>query len=106
MERQMGVYMLLCGGGTLYTGWTNDLERRISAHMSGRGCKYTASHQPVQLVYFEPQPSRSAALRREHQIKQLSRAQKDALRAGWPDQPSQGETEKETAPENETPQTL
>ena len=47
-----------------------------------------------------------AALRREHQIKQLSRAQKDALRAGWPDQPSQGETEKETAPENETPQTL
>ena len=79
MERQMGVYMLLCGGGTLYTGWTNDLERRLSAHMSGRGCKYTASHQPVQLVYFEPQPSRSAALRREAAIKRLPRAQKQAL---------------------------
>ena len=54
MERQMGVYMLLCGGGTLYTGWTNDLERRLSAHMSGRGCKYTASH--LSLIHILRRP--------------------------------------------------
>ena len=100
------VYMLLCGDGTLYTGMTDDVPRRLRAHQLGRGAKYTRGRGPLTLVYTQEQPSRSAALRREHQIKQLSRAQKDALRAGWPDQPSQGETEKETAPENETPQTL
>lgn len=100
------VYMLLCGDGTLYTGMTDDVPRRLRAHRSGRGAKYTRGRGPLTLVYTQEQPSRSAALRREYQIKQLSRAQKDALRAGWPDQPSQGETEKETAPKNETPQTL
>lgn len=88
------VYMLLCGDGTLYTGMTDDVPRRLRAHQSGRGAKYTRGRGPLTLVYTQEQPSRSAALRREHQIKQLSRAQKDALRASWPDQPSQGETEK------------
>lgn len=100
------VYMLLCSDGTLYTGMTDDVPRRLRAHRSGRGAKYTRGRGPLTLVYTQEQPSRSAALRREYQIKRLSRAQKDALRSGWPDQPSQGETEKETAPESETPQTL
>lgn len=90
------VYMLLCGDGTLYTGMTDDVPRRLRAHQSGRGAKYTRGRGPLTLVYTQEQPSRSAALRREHQIKQLSRAQKDALRSDWS---SQDETEKETAPE-------
>ena len=88
------VYMLLCGDGTLYTGMTDDVPRRLRAHQSGRGAKYTRGRGPLSLVYTQEQPSRSAALRREHQIKQLSRAQKDALRAEWPRQDG---TEKETA---------
>ena len=93
------VYMLLCGDGTLYTGMTDDVTRRLRAHQSGRGAKYTRGRGPLTLVYTQEQPSRSAALRREHQIKQLSRAQKDALRSGWSNQPGQSEREKETAPE-------
>ena len=59
------VYILRCGDGTLYTGCTNDLPRRLQAHQSGRGAKYTRSRLPVELVYQEAVPDRSAALRRE-----------------------------------------
>ena len=57
------VYILRCGDGTLYTGCTNDLPRRLQAHQSGRGAKYTRSRLPVELVYQEAVPDRSAALR-------------------------------------------
>lgn len=77
------VYILLCGDNTLYTGITQDVNRRLAAHRTGRGAKYTRGRGPLSLVYVEAQPDKSAALRREHQIKSLTRAQKDALRAGW-----------------------
>jgi putative endonuclease len=70
------VYMLKCADGTLYTGWTTDLERRLQAHNSGRGAKYTRGRRPVRLVYREEQPDRSAAQKREAAIRRLSRAGK------------------------------
>ena len=76
------VYILRCGDGTLYTGITNDLPRRLAAHSSGRGAKYTRGRLPVELVWHEEQPDKSAALRRELQIKALSRAEKLRLIAG------------------------
>lgn len=76
------VYILRCGDGTLYTGCTNDLARRLAAHSAGRGAKYTRARLPVALVYQEPAADRSQALRREAAIKALSRAQKLALIRG------------------------
>lgn len=73
------VYMLRCGDGSLYTGCTNNLPRRLEAHRSGRGAKYTRSRLPVTLAYHEAAADRSAALRREAAIKQLKRPQKLAL---------------------------
>ena len=73
------VYMLRCGDGTLYTGITDDVERRLAAHRSGTGAKYTRGRGPLELVYTEEQPDKSAALRREVQIKKLRRDQKEAL---------------------------
>ena len=73
------VYILRCGDGSLYTGCTNDLPRRLRAHQSGRGAKYTRSRLPVELIYQEPAADRSAALRREAAIKRLSRTGKQAL---------------------------
>ena len=77
------VYMLLCGDGTLYTGITNKLANRLALHQQGRGAKYTKGRGPLQLVYTEGQPDKPSALRREYQIKHLTRAQKDALCAAW-----------------------
>ena len=73
------VYMLQCGDGSLYTGSTTDLNRRLAAHSSGRGAKYTRSRLPVELVYWEEVPDWSAALRREAAIKGLPRKKKLAL---------------------------
>ena len=73
------VYMLLCGDGTLYTGITDDVDRRLAAHRSGKGAKYTRGRGPLELVYTEEQPDKSAALRREIEIKRLRREQKEAL---------------------------
>ena len=73
------VYMLRCGDGSLYTGWTNNLTARLAAHQSGRGGKYTRSHLPVVLAYYETLPSRHEAMDRERQIKGLSREEKLAL---------------------------
>ena len=78
------VYLLRCGDGSLYTGCTNDLARRLRAHQSGRGAKYTRSRLPVELVYREEAADRSAALRREAAIKRLTRAEKLALAASRP----------------------
>ena len=70
------VYILKCRDGTLYTGITNDLERRLTAHNSGKGANYTRARRPVRVVYHEPVADKSAALRREHAIKKLSRTAK------------------------------
>lgn len=70
------VYILRCGDGSLYTGWTNHLEERVAAHQAGRGAKYTRGRGPVELVYWERFSTREEAMRREYAIKRLSRADK------------------------------
>ena len=70
------VYILRCADGTLYTGATDDVARRVSVHNSGKGAKYTRGRCPVEVVYTEECDSFSAALKREYAIKQLTRAQK------------------------------
>ena len=70
------VYILECSDGTLYTGWTTDIQKRLNIHNAGKGAKYTRSRLPVKLVYSEQFDSKSDALRREYQIKQLAKAQK------------------------------
>jgi putative endonuclease len=72
-------YLLLCADSTLYCGITNDLEKRLAAHNAGAGAKYTRGRTPVRLAYSEPCADKSAALRREREIKGLSRAAKLAL---------------------------
>ena len=66
------VYMLRCRDGSLYTGWTNDLEKRLKAHNSGSASKYTRTRLPAELVYFEEWESKEAAMSREWHIKRLS----------------------------------
>lgn len=73
------VYMLRCGDGTLYTGVTDDVPRRLAVHRSGKGAKYTRGRGPLELVYQEQVPDRSAALRREYQIKRMPKQEKEAL---------------------------
>ena len=73
------VYILRCADGSLYTGCTNDLELRLAAHNAGKGAKYTASRRPVRIVYVEPAASKSAALKRELQIKRWGKSRKEAL---------------------------
>ena len=70
------VYVLRCIDGTLYCGWTNDLDRRVEQHRTGRASRYTRSRLPVELAWSRRMPSRSAAMREEARIKRLSRAQK------------------------------
>ncbi len=72
-------YVLRCGDGSLYTGWTNDLERRLQTHNEGRGGKYTRSRLPVKLAYYEEFGTKEEAMRREWEIKQLKRTQKEEL---------------------------
>lgn len=76
MEKNWQVYILECGDGTLYTGITTDLNRRLEAHRAGKGAKYTRGRGPLELRYTEPCDGYAAALRREYAIKQLSRAEK------------------------------
>ena len=72
-------YIVQCNDGSLYTGWTNDLDRRIQTHNAGHGAKYTRSRLPVTLVYFEEHPTKEAAMSREFHIKKMSRDEKLAL---------------------------
>lgn len=74
--------MVCCADGTLYTGCANDVESRVEAHNRDRGARYTRGRGPVRLVYVEACESRTAALRREHAIKRLPRAAKQALISG------------------------
>lgn len=69
-------YILECADGTLYTGWTNDLEKRLKAHSSGKASKYTKTRLPVKLVYFEQHETKHDAMSREVKIKLLTRAEK------------------------------
>ncbi|MCH3965336.1 MAG: GIY-YIG nuclease family protein [Clostridium sp.] len=73
------IYILKCSDGTLYTGYTNNIKRRIEAHNSGKGAKYTRGRRPVKLVYFEQYTTKQDALRREYEIKHLSRTEKIRL---------------------------
>ena len=70
------VYILRCNDDSLYTGWTNNLEKRIKAHSNGKGAKYTKARLPVELVYFEEYENKIEAMRREYAIKQLKRKEK------------------------------
>jgi putative endonuclease len=73
------VYVLECADGTLYTGYTTNVERRVAEHEAGEGAKYTRGRTPVELVHVETFASRSAAQSREYAIKQLSRGEKERL---------------------------
>lgn len=72
-------YILECSDGTLYTGWTNDIEKRVRAHNEGKGAKYTKSRRPVRLVHVEEFESKIDAMKREYEIKQMSRRKKELL---------------------------
>lgn len=69
-------YIVKCRDGSLYTGWTNDLEKRVRAHNSGKGAKYTKSRAPVELLYYEGFYTKREAMRREYEIKTLSAKEK------------------------------
>ena len=73
------VYMLRCADGSLYTGWSNDLERRLARHRAGTASRYTASRLPVELAMAAAMPDRSSAMREEARIKRLDRSAKLAL---------------------------
>lgn len=72
-------YILKCRDGSLYTGWTNDIENRIETHRSGKGAKYTRGRGPLELVYLEVSDTRSEAMHKEAYIKRMTRAQKEAM---------------------------
>ena len=76
------VYMIECADKTLYTGWTTDLAARMEAHNSGTGAKYTRGRGPVRLLYSETFETKGEALKREHQIKKLTREKKYKLISG------------------------
>ena len=79
MAEQNYTYLLRCADGTLYCGWTNDLEKRVAAHNAGTGAKYTKSRRPVELAYCERFATKQEAMRREAQIKRLTRQEKLSL---------------------------
>lgn len=72
-------YILKCKDGTYYTGWTNDMKKRFQAHLSGRGGKYTRSHPPECIAYMEAFETKEEAMRREYEIKHMTRKEKEAL---------------------------
>lgn len=77
------VYMLRCKDDSLYTGWTNDLQHRLKMHASGKGAKYTRGRGPLTLVYAEELVDKETAMKREWEIKSLTRTEKLALCAAW-----------------------
>jgi putative endonuclease len=76
------VYILRCSDGTYYTGYARDIARRLEEHNKGRAAKYTSGRRPVELVYYESFDDKSLAAKREYEIKQWSRAKKQALLDG------------------------
>ena len=77
--QQAFVYIVRCADGSYYTGWTTDVARRVAEHNAGRGARYTRQRGPVELVWWEEQPDRSAAMKREDQIKRRGRRYKERL---------------------------
>lgn len=77
------VYIVECSDGTLYTGYSKDYEKRIAAHNAGRGAKYTRTRRPVRLVFLQALATQSAAMKREAEIKRMSRAEKVQLCIRW-----------------------
>ena len=69
-------YILKCRDGSLYTGWTNNLQKRLRAHNEGKGAKYTGSRRPVTLEYYEAYETKEEAMRREYEIKHMKREKK------------------------------
>lgn len=101
--------MLRCADDTLYTGWTNDLTRRLAVHngeIAGTAAKYTRSRRPVRLVWCEGQPDRSAAMRREAEVKRLTRAQKTELIASLQGGEQLTVLDADDRPAGEMPRTL
>ncbi len=76
-------YILRCADGSLYTGWTNNLEKRIEQHNSGKGAKYTKGRRPVKLAYYEEFDTKEEAMRREWEIKKMTRKEKETLLGPW-----------------------
>lgn len=76
MKKSNYTYIVECSDGSLYTGWTNNLKKRIQTHNQGKGAKYTRSRLPVRLVYQEQFPTKQEAMQREYQIKHLTRTEK------------------------------
>ena len=79
MDAEWELYILRCGDGTLYTGIARDADKRLAAHRSGKGAKYTRGRGPLTLVYREPCADHGEALRRECAVKRLTRAEKERL---------------------------
>jgi putative endonuclease len=77
--QQNYTYMLHCGDGSFYIGWTNDIEARVAAHNAGKGAKYTRARLPVELVYYEKFATKQEAMSREWHLKRLTHEQKQAL---------------------------
>ena len=78
-DRDHYVYVLECADGTLYTGYTTDVDRRVAEHDAGDGAKYTRGRTPVEVVLTEGFDTRAAAMRREHEVKALTRREKERL---------------------------
>ena len=76
-------YMLRCQDGSLYTGWTTDIEKRVRMHNEGKGAKYTQSRRPVKLVYYETFGTKEEAMSREYAIKRLKKKEKEDLAKSW-----------------------
>ncbi|MDO5338297.1 MAG: GIY-YIG nuclease family protein [Eubacteriales bacterium] len=76
-------YVLKCSDGSLYTGYTNRLKKRVETHNSGKGAKYTRARRPVELVYYERYATKEEAMRREYAFKQLGRKEKLAVLEGF-----------------------
>lgn len=79
LEEKAFVYLLRCNDNSLYCGWSFDILKRVKVHNSGRGAKYTRSRLPVELVYFEVYKDKISAMKREYEIKQLTKNQKERL---------------------------
>ena len=79
MEGKSFTYIVECSDGTFYTGWTNNLDKRLEAHNSGKGAKYTKTRKPVKIVYTEEFETKEEAMSREYAIKRLTRAEKIRL---------------------------
>ena len=79
MKKKDCVYILECNDGTLYTGWTNDIDKRFKAHNDGKGAKYTKGRRPLKLVYLEELETKSEALKRENKIKKMTKDKKRQL---------------------------